>query len=137
LTSMFWTMYEEKNWNIVLTMHISDFFQTIKRAENLTHIFQMWNRGLTFKTQIVRWNQALNTIWKCEVISPSLINLHWQPSSETQRWKSVQILQIHLCYFSLAVLIFWLYTYKKAKDIVLLALCWKQCAISTMLSTLC
>ena len=38
-----------------------------------------------------------------------------------QRWKSVQILQIYLCYFSLAVLIFW--PRKLAKDTVLLALC--------------
>ena len=37
-----------------------------------------------------------------------------------QRWKNVQILQIYLCYFSLAVLIFWLYT-----------------QTSTVLSTLC
>ena len=29
-TSMFLTMFE-KNWNIVLTMHISDVFQTIKK----------------------------------------------------------------------------------------------------------
>ena len=37
--------------------------------------------------------------------------------------ENVQILQIYLCYFSLAVLIFWLNTRKLAKDIVLLALC--------------
>ena len=50
---MFLTMFE-KNWNIVLTMHISDVFQTIKKERTILHIFfQMWNRGLTFKTQIV------------------------------------------------------------------------------------
>ena len=47
-------------------------------------------------------------------------------SPSSQRWKYVQILQIYLCYFSRAVLIFWLYTRKLAKDIVILALCSKQ-----------
>ena len=42
--------------------------------------------------------------------------------STSQRWKNVQILQIYLCYFYLAVLIFWLYTRKWAKSTVLLAL---------------
>ena len=47
-----------------------------------------------------------------------------EPKVQTyQRWKNVQILQIYLCYFSLAVLIFCLYTRKLAQDIVLLALC--------------
>ena len=41
-----------------------------------------------------------------------------------QRWKNVHTLQTRLCYFfSLAVLIFWLYTRKLAKDTVLLPLC--------------
>ena len=39
-----------------------------------------------------------------------------------QRWKNVQILQIYLCYFSLSVLIFWMYMRKVAKDTVLKAI---------------
>ena len=40
------------------------------------------------------------------------ILVFWQliPVTIDQKWKNVQILQIYLCYFSLAVLIFWLYT---------------------------
>ena len=39
---------------LVVTMHICDVFQTIEqKAENFTHIFQMWNTGLTFKTNSV------------------------------------------------------------------------------------
>ena len=41
----------------------------------------------------------------------------------TQRWKNVQTLQTRLCYFfSFAVLIFWLYTHKLAKNTVLKAM---------------
>ena len=45
--------------------------------------------------------------------------------TKEQRWKNVQTLQTRLCYFfSLAVLIFWLYTRKLDKITVLLALCY-------------
>ena len=49
-----------------------------------------------------------------------------------QRWKNVQILQIYLCYFFWAVLIFWLYTRKQTKT-----LCYYHCAKSNMLKLLC
>ena len=49
-----------------------------------------------------------------------------------QRWKNVQILQIHLCYFFWAVLIFWLYMRKQTKT-----LCYYHCAKSNMLKLLC
>jgi len=44
-TSMFWTMFE-KIQNIMLTMHISDVFQTINKIpENLTNISNVKKRG--------------------------------------------------------------------------------------------
>ena len=49
-----------------------------------------------------------------------------------QRWKNVRIMQIYLCYFLGAVLIFWLYMRKQTKT-----LCYYQCAKSKMLKLLC
>ena len=44
-TSMFWTMFE-KIQNIMLTMHISDVFQTINKIpENLENISNVKKRG--------------------------------------------------------------------------------------------
>merc|ERR1711951_190180 len=64
-----------------------------------------------------------------------------------QRWKNVQTLQTRLCYFfSLAVLISGLYTrklaktlcyYHSAKNAVLIAQCYKDGAVSTVLDELC
>ena len=63
-----------------------------------------------------------------------------------QRWKNVQILQIYLCYFFWAVLIFWLYTRKQTKTLcyyhcaksnMLKLLCYQDCAISTVQLALC
>ena len=48
------------------------------------------------------------------------------------RWKNVQVLQIYLCYFFGAVLIFWLYMRKQTKT-----LCYYHCAKSNMLKLLC
>ena len=49
-----------------------------------------------------------------------------------QGWKNVQILQIYLCNFFGAVLIFWPYTCKQTKT-----LCYYHCAKSIMLKLLC
>ena len=40
-----------------------------------------------------------------------------KPWRSTQRWKNLQILQIYLCYFFWAVLIFWLYMRKQTKTL--------------------
>jgi len=48
-TSMFWTMFE-KIQNIMLTMHISDVFQTINKIlENVTNISNLKKRGKSYK----------------------------------------------------------------------------------------
>ena len=71
----------------------------------------------------LEWNtQTFEESWNC-VKGECDCTRKTRICSSTQRWKNVQILQIYLCYFSLAVLIFCLYTRKLAKDIVLLALC--------------
>ena len=46
-TSMFWTMFE-KIQNIMLTMHISDVFQTINQIPEKSQICQMWKREVNF-----------------------------------------------------------------------------------------
>ena len=49
LTSMFWTMFE-KIQNIMLTMHISDVFQTINKIpENFTNFSNVKKRGKSYK----------------------------------------------------------------------------------------
>ena len=50
---MFLTMFE-KNQNIMLTMHINDVFQTIKKIpKNFIHFFHIQITELTFKILIV------------------------------------------------------------------------------------
>ena len=48
-TSMFWAMFE-KIQNIMLKMHISDVFQTIKKIpENFTNFSNVKKRGKSYK----------------------------------------------------------------------------------------
>ena len=48
-TSMFWTMFE-KIQNIVLTMHISDVYQTINQIpEKITNFSNVKKRGKSYQ----------------------------------------------------------------------------------------